>query len=250
MLSDNLHLQSCYEPWAFLCQKEYAEATLICLKAVEKNQATFLSEINPCLFVKNANSKEFAKTHRRCSSFPDNHFKYAATRAKTGALKDIIDSSGNPSPKVKEKKILGKLKPWSSLPALQIDSSIKTAKRVHFESKTTPNTPIHTKKISPSLLKVDYKVLQSKVPKTSLKKSTGKFKHTQKDIKAVIINNSDIIEHTPPLSSSHSSGVTQEDCISPGTSYERNDKRKRFFSQSPLAMVEYSFLPRQGKNDF
>ena len=51
LLSDKEHLLSCLEPWAFLCQETLAEATLICLKAVEKNQPTLLTEIDPCLVI-------------------------------------------------------------------------------------------------------------------------------------------------------------------------------------------------------
>lgn len=49
LLSDKEHLLSCLEPWAFLCQESLAEATLVCLRAVEKNQPTLLTEIDPSL---------------------------------------------------------------------------------------------------------------------------------------------------------------------------------------------------------
>lgn len=241
LLMDESHLLSCYENWAFLCQKEYADATLICLRAVEKNQATYLSEINPCLFLKNASSKGLAKTHRRCSSFPDSHLKFCTNKnSKVSALKDVVDNSP-----IKNRKIIGKLKPWSSLPALQIDSSVKIDKRVRFESRTTPNTPLHTKKIPSRMLRVDYNLPQPKPEKSKLEKGHGK------PVKAIIINNSDIIEYTPSLSSSHSSGTYQgrEEGCSPGSSYNTRGKRG-FFSQSPLTMVEYTFLPRQGEKDY
>ncbi|XP_050307064.1 run domain Beclin-1-interacting and cysteine-rich domain-containing protein [Anthonomus grandis grandis] len=232
LLSDEAHLHSCYEPWAFLCQKDYTDATLICLRAVEKNQATYLSEIDPRLFVKHAATSQFSKSHRRCSSFP---IKYS-TRTKSGAKWDVVDSP-------REKKmVLGKLKPWSSLPALQIDSSIKCSKKVHFTNKTTPNTPLHSKKISPNMLKVDYS--KYKVP---TKKCLKKVK-----AKPVLINNSDIIEYAPPLSSSHSSGAAQDEFMnsSCASSSVQGEKKKGFFSQSPLFMVEYSFLPMQGEKDY
>ncbi|ENN74780.1 hypothetical protein HUJ04_003157 [Dendroctonus ponderosae] len=251
-LLDDSHLHSCYESWAFLCQKEYAEATLICLRAVEKNQAGFLSDINPSLFLTNCHSKEFVQIHRRTSSFPDNRFKYSGTKPKPSALNNVGDRVENANSAAK-RQFIGKLKPWSSLPALPIDSSVKAAKRVRFESKTTPNTPIHTKKISPSVLKVDYKALEAKIPKASLKKSTGKYKLSPKHVKTILINNSDIVEFTPPLSSSQSSGFAHEDGeshCSPSTSYEKTEKRRRFFSQSPLSMMDYSFLPQQGEKDY
>ena len=49
LLSDKEHLLSCLEPWAFLCQENLAEATLVCLRAVEKNQPALLTEIDPSL---------------------------------------------------------------------------------------------------------------------------------------------------------------------------------------------------------
>ncbi|PSN54788.1 hypothetical protein C0J52_01979 [Blattella germanica] len=63
LLSDREHLHSCFEKWGYLCQEKYGEATLICLRAVEQNQPSLLTEIDPCL--------TFHKTHRRCSSFPE-----------------------------------------------------------------------------------------------------------------------------------------------------------------------------------
>lgn len=52
LLSDKEHLFSCFEPWAFLCQENLAEATLLCLRAVERNQPTLLTEIDPSLVSK------------------------------------------------------------------------------------------------------------------------------------------------------------------------------------------------------
>lgn len=49
LLSDKEHLLSCLEPWAFLCQENLAEATLLCLRVVERNQPVLLAEIDPCL---------------------------------------------------------------------------------------------------------------------------------------------------------------------------------------------------------
>lgn len=52
LLSDKEHLFSCFEPWAFLCQENLAEATLLCLRAVERNQPILLTEIDPSLVSK------------------------------------------------------------------------------------------------------------------------------------------------------------------------------------------------------
>lgn len=74
LLSDKEHLLSCLEPWAFLCQETLAEATLICLKAVEKNQPALLTDIDPCLFLPNwkCGKDSPKKFHRRSSSYPVN----------------------------------------------------------------------------------------------------------------------------------------------------------------------------------
>jgi len=49
LLSDKDHLYKCYNPEAFLRQKEYSDAALLCLRAVELNQPSLLLEINPKL---------------------------------------------------------------------------------------------------------------------------------------------------------------------------------------------------------
>lgn len=69
LLSDKEHLLSCFEPTAFLCQEKYSEAVLICLRAVEENQLSLLTDIDPCLYL--SKWKAQTKCHRRCSSFPD-----------------------------------------------------------------------------------------------------------------------------------------------------------------------------------
>nr|CAD7438648.1 unnamed protein product [Timema bartmani] len=87
LLSDREHLLSCFEKYAFLCQEHYGEATLICLRAVEQNQPSLLTEINPCLYLSTWKYKAFQKTHRRCSSFPDAQYNsWRATRLKRETL--------------------------------------------------------------------------------------------------------------------------------------------------------------------
>lgn len=49
LLSDKDHLHKCYKPNAFLCQKSYSDAALLCLKVVELNQPSLLLEIDPKL---------------------------------------------------------------------------------------------------------------------------------------------------------------------------------------------------------
>ncbi|XP_011505731.1 PREDICTED: run domain Beclin-1 interacting and cysteine-rich containing protein [Ceratosolen solmsi marchali] len=73
LLSDKEHILSCLEPWSFLCQGNLAEATLVCLRAVEKNEPALLTEIDPSLFLPNWSSKDSPKgAHRRSSSYPVN----------------------------------------------------------------------------------------------------------------------------------------------------------------------------------
>lgn len=62
LLSDKEHLLSCLEPWAFLCQENLAEATLLYLRAVERNQPVLLAEIDPCLV---SNISSFVEFHLR-----------------------------------------------------------------------------------------------------------------------------------------------------------------------------------------
>ncbi|XP_021932612.1 run domain Beclin-1-interacting and cysteine-rich domain-containing protein isoform X2 [Zootermopsis nevadensis] len=79
LLSDQEHLLSCFEKYAYLCQQKYGEATLICLRAVEQNQPSLLTEIDPCLYLNTWNFKPFNKTHRRCSSFPETQYSVWCT---------------------------------------------------------------------------------------------------------------------------------------------------------------------------
>ncbi|XP_015522387.1 run domain Beclin-1-interacting and cysteine-rich domain-containing protein [Neodiprion lecontei] len=150
LLSDKEHLLSCLEPWAFLCQESLAEATLICLRAVEKNQPSLLTEIDPCLFLPNWDlGKNSPNRHRRSSSYPTNlsykkwgivnientnsYEKYHTGIAGSTAQSNLNDRkiSENPSSIMKERKckinsepVITKtdidfsLKVWSSLPTL------------------------------------------------------------------------------------------------------------------------------------
>lgn len=49
LLSDKEHLNSCFHDFAFLCRLQYSEAALICLRAVEENQLSLLTDIDPTL---------------------------------------------------------------------------------------------------------------------------------------------------------------------------------------------------------
>ncbi|KAK2580933.1 hypothetical protein KPH14_006000 [Odynerus spinipes] len=143
LLSDKEHLLSCLEPWAFLCQENLAEATLICLRAVERNQPVLLTEIDPCLFQPNWISSNLSpKKHRRSSSYPVN---FSSTTSgilrerkvhiqasnqlqpltmpcinksiQTVSLHDEGSSNTNVVNKIDQKNDIS-LKTWNSLPAL------------------------------------------------------------------------------------------------------------------------------------
>ncbi|CAD1472848.1 unnamed protein product [Heterotrigona itama] len=141
LLSDKEHLLSCFEPWAFLCQENLAEATLLCLRAVERNQPTLLTEIDPSLFLPCWISPKISpKRHRRSSSYPINfstiNFSVATDKAvhiercqleslkiasdcKTVQHDDVKSNEKNEDKPSNSKEINDiPLKSWSSLSAL------------------------------------------------------------------------------------------------------------------------------------
>lgn len=148
LLSDQNHLKNCYQTYAFLHQEKYAEAILICLRAVERNQPSLMSEINPCLFLLKAQA--FHKAHRRCSSFPDSQLKkiYEENRFKRRkTIQNICDEIGVEKFKGKNVNIQGKLKPWNSMPILLRPTLAVDKIVVDTKSKTTPTTPVYNKKV-------------------------------------------------------------------------------------------------------
>lgn len=236
---------NCYQENAFLCQENYAEAALICLRAVERNQASLMSEINPCLFLFDANAKEFHKMHRRCSSYPDDHLKnvYAESGRKRSitvqnmqekSIDEVDQTSGKSQ---KTKTIKGKLKPWHSMPNIRCDN-LKIINKVFIQSRTTPSTPMYTRKVPITSLKLE--------PYQKLRKSNLKKSRIKKEIRHVIINNCDIVEHTPPLSSSQSSGAMQNDDVMNLST--KSLPETRILTHSPR-LVD-SFLPLSGEKDY
>ncbi|XP_044734383.1 run domain Beclin-1-interacting and cysteine-rich domain-containing protein isoform X2 [Chrysoperla carnea] len=195
LISDREHLLTCYEPTAFLCQENYCEATIICLRALEQYQPGLLSEINPTLLLTNFEIKD--RSHRRSSSFPsvgsnhewvkksndsseENMVEKEAKKIKENIsfllrdlnIKDNVDGKDHAYEEKPKLKNVGKLKPWSSLNDLKYDvnqKNIRFRKRsatisLKF-SQTMPNTPMHKnvsfmssreQKLSPSVLSVDY----------------------------------------------------------------------------------------------
>ncbi|XP_072388660.1 run domain Beclin-1-interacting and cysteine-rich domain-containing protein isoform X1 [Diabrotica undecimpunctata] len=250
LLSDKTHLSNCYQSYAFLTQEKYAEATLICLRAVERNQASLMSEINPYLFLQKP--KEFLKVHRRCSSFPDNHMQkiYAEKiNIRRRTVQSVSDELMEATNKI---NIRSKIRTWHSMPNLLADQRRLTKKRPCSDSKTMPNTPVHSKKISPSLLKVDYKTLQPHPRKSNSKKIKQNTLPKASGLKHVLIDNLNIVEYTPSLSSSQSSGTTlinDELISSTASTSDMKTKSPLSLSQSPLSMVD-SFLPMSGEKDY
>ncbi|XP_043674149.1 run domain Beclin-1-interacting and cysteine-rich domain-containing protein isoform X1 [Vespula pensylvanica] len=167
LLSDKEHLLSCLEPWAFLCQENLAEATLICLRAVERNQLVLLTEIDPCLFQPNWISSNLSpKRHKRSSSYPVNFcsatvgilrerkvhiqthsqlepFKIPCT---SKSVKNIASERNQDSINKNNVNKMDKindisLKTWNSLPTL--DDSYKSSSENSIILNSTENTYVH-----------------------------------------------------------------------------------------------------------
>lgn len=195
LLSDKTHVLACYQSQAYLCQSKYAEATLICLKAVEQNQPSLLMEIDPCLFLNKITDSAYNRIHRRSSSFPDTHFKRLQVGDLTKPLCNIRNINNDQTKHSKSKQIIkSAFKPWSSLPNLSTNDG-----KIHsnMKSHTNPSTPVHnSRKVFPNSLSkclIDHECstknkreyLQQSLPKPNV-------------VKHVIINNENIIEHTAP----------------------------------------------------
>lgn len=190
LLSDKTHVLACYQSQAYLCQIKYAEATLICLRAVERNQPSLLMEIDPCLFLNKTSDSVYHKIHRRSSSFPDAHFKRLQIKdSKTSISKDI---NNHPS-HFKKKIVNSRFKAWSSLPNLNSNHSKVQS---NIRSHTNPSTPVHNirKFHASSQTKPLFNENNSKGGRDHLLPKKNVVKH-------VIINNENIIEHTAPSTS-------------------------------------------------
>lgn len=149
-----------------MCQEKYAEATLICLRAVERSEPSLMSDIDPCLFLNKL--KDFHKIHRRCSSFPDATNFHNLPVVKKITFKQGVDvcDSQKKCGKILEdriiptkdgKKFYGKLKPWRSLPNLQLENiKIRRRSATVVKHSSSPSSPVKIDKLSPSILKVDY----------------------------------------------------------------------------------------------
>lgn len=153
LISDSNHLACCYEDYAFLRQPKYAEATVLCLKAVEQNQPSLLTELNPSLYVIDLNYNKFQKYHRRCSSLPDSKCKFFQNIRERNSMPKELEMPVFPAraradsiEKKKEETTVSEKKS-NSLPDLT-DESVYGER---IRSKT-----VVSNKISPSVLKVEY----------------------------------------------------------------------------------------------
>ncbi|XP_025191827.1 run domain Beclin-1-interacting and cysteine-rich domain-containing protein [Melanaphis sacchari] len=86
LLSDKDHLYKCYKPEAFLCQKEYSDAALLCLRVVELNQPSLLLEINPKLYL------NYSSKNEHCTTLPKSFYKQTQSKyfKQLGSLTNIL----------------------------------------------------------------------------------------------------------------------------------------------------------------
>ncbi|XP_014481802.1 PREDICTED: run domain Beclin-1 interacting and cysteine-rich containing protein [Dinoponera quadriceps] len=164
LLSDKEHLLSCLEPWAFLCQENLAEATLLCLRAVERNQPVLLAEIDPCLFVPTwISPRASPRRHRRSSSYPVNFssVSHGVAREKSvysrchldqlsvsaqAVSRDTVNTeseeTSKPAQVIEPSDVSNNsdvsLKTWNSLPAL-----VKSHGKVAAECSVATSPTIH-----------------------------------------------------------------------------------------------------------
>ncbi|KAK6195419.1 hypothetical protein SNE40_000855 [Patella caerulea] len=72
LVENKQHLYKYYYEDGFLCQEEYFQAMLICLKSVELNKVALLTDISPNLL---SFSQPKKKSHIRSASLPTNHIR-------------------------------------------------------------------------------------------------------------------------------------------------------------------------------
>ncbi|XP_014615153.1 PREDICTED: run domain Beclin-1 interacting and cysteine-rich containing protein [Polistes canadensis] len=259
LLSDKEHLLSCLEPWAFLCQEKLAEATLICLRAVERNQPILLTEIDPCLFQPNWISSNLSpKRHKRSSSYPANfcsttlgilrerklhiqtsgQLSYTNISVKNIASQHNQDNINKNNMNKKDKVYDISLKTWSSLPTLE-DSHNNSSKTSITVLNSTENPCVHkTVKIqTPSvelskIIHINYSDVKQSTnsssekvatkPKTPTRKMRNKIKMAQENKR--MLNTSSGSSSTLNYEDSIR-GVVEEHCISSETTDGINLKK-------------------------
>uniref|UniRef100_A0A023F0V8 RUN domain-containing protein n=1 Tax=Triatoma infestans TaxID=30076 RepID=A0A023F0V8_TRIIF len=177
LVSDEQHLASCYTPKAFLRQSHYVEAALICLRAVEQNQLSLLTEIHPSLYIAKKSLQSQEKFHRRCSSFPEsiqrtmwnsstNSTEMQEVPKKVETKNSSTEESMLIDSKIKSEQRFYKMKPWRSLSSLNDPAKTEVTLKLERRTKTVPSSPAVSKlqnhktstmaELSPLILKIDY----------------------------------------------------------------------------------------------
>ncbi|KAF5302143.1 hypothetical protein FQA39_LY10478 [Lamprigera yunnana] len=235
LLSDKKHLESCYQSQAFLYQEKYAESVLICLRSVERSQPSLISEIDPCLFLNKVDEQKYHKIHRRCSSFPENNFKSMQELKTHNKISLQLDQNL----KILQTKLPGKLKPWNSMPNLALDPNVDIVKR--SKSHTTPSTPVISRYNTKRCLKPHFSLLKTNIKKI---RSSNNIK---KRVKHVMINNCDVVEHTPS-SHSHASALAEVNSLVKSLP---TTKSYHYLVNTPSSIPEYGFLSAlSGQKDY
>lgn len=228
LLSDKKHLNSCYESNAYLSKEEYAEALLICLRAIERNHSSLLSDINPSLFLGSMEAQHYHKAHRRCFSFPEAHVKI---------IRQIDVKKQQQSKPINSNKI--KMRLWKSLPNLQCkQNAVPVRKR--SKSAIPKNKPS-------DIIDGETKTSSMDHQQKDCRKESDRINHSQKRVKCIIFNNKEIIEHTPSPSTSSSFNSTKDYHVNyeASTSLPLNltttTKHKSLLSP-PRSKLEYNIL--------
>ncbi|XP_073995162.1 run domain Beclin-1-interacting and cysteine-rich domain-containing protein rubicon [Rhodnius prolixus] len=176
LVSDEQHLASCYTPKAFLRHPQYVEAALICLRAIEQNQLSLLTEIHPSLYISQKSIQAQEKFHRRCSSFPESIQRTMwSSRSNSTEMHEVpkkIDTKNVSTKesmitdsKMKNQQRFYKIKPWRSLSSLNDPSKTEVSLRLERRTKTVPSSPAisnlqrlssRVAELTPSVLKIDY----------------------------------------------------------------------------------------------
>ncbi|OAD58627.1 Run domain Beclin-1 interacting and cystein-rich containing protein, partial [Eufriesea mexicana] len=283
LLSDKEHLLSCFHPWAFLCQENLVEATLLCLRAVERNQPILLTEIDPSLFLPCWMSpKTSPKRHRRSSSYPINfptiNFSVARDNAihiekcQLESLKidsdDKIIQHGDVSSdeKNQEKTSDSKkmndipLKTWSSLSALtkhckNLENNVPIASSYVIDNSSHKSNDSQTSSVELSkIITVDYAelkystsvVINNKLlvkPKIPMRKMKSKTKMKQDHGVKKSSEDSDILS-SQDISTNTVKEYRIPSFIPNQTSSDTCNKNSTEINVSQKPTRKTSFLPR------
>ncbi|KAF4526244.1 hypothetical protein B566_EDAN001929 [Ephemera danica] len=157
LLSDASHLENCYLPSAFLRRQRYAEAILICLRAVEQGQPSLLTDLDPRLYLSQWTSKHFVRSHRRCSSFPDNMRpgclppnKLLRKGRETRRATTISHLKTQLSISSQTMSTRGLFRQWNSEPNL-IKDSVPSEVKTRSRGRSATTTAIQRRKMSASM---------------------------------------------------------------------------------------------------